>query len=170
MRKLLLAAVAVMGLSGSAAAVDPGVYYCVTERMVGIQPEREVKEGENPYHVPRFYGQIKPAKEKFIVKIQRIDETTRNHWCKGEPPLPEMVLYCSDLMVWEAILPEEKRSLWSMVRPLVSDTGLIFTNNGMTTLMISSNLEYVLSRMDLSDTTAATENYLEEGHCETFEE
>ncbi len=58
MRKLLLAAVAVMGMSGSAAAVDPGVYYCVTERMVGIRPEREAKEGEDPLDIPRFYARV----------------------------------------------------------------------------------------------------------------
>ena len=73
MRKLLLAAVAVVGMSGSVAAVDPGVYYCVTERMVGIQPEWEAKEGENIRNIPRSQGRIKPTKEKFIVKISRVD-------------------------------------------------------------------------------------------------
>ncbi len=110
MRTTILA-LALMLVSNLASAVEPGVYYCVTERMVGIQPERQPKEGEKFFDIPRFYGPLKPKKDKFIVKIQRIDETERKHWCKAEPSIPALVLYCSDFMKWEAILPDEKLSM-----------------------------------------------------------
>ena len=170
MRTTILALVLMLA-SNLAIAQEPGVYYCVTERMVGIQPERDAKEGEDLFDIPRSYGRVKPAKEKFIVKIQRIDETTRKQWCKGEPTTTTTVLYCSDLMEWEAILPDEKLALQSTLRPLVSHFGAVFTNNGTTTLMMTKR-NYVLSRLQfrLIPGSIALVNYLEEGHCETFEE
>ncbi len=176
MRKLLLAAVAVMGMSGSAAAVDPGVYYCVTERMVGIQPEREAKEGEDPLDIPRFYGQIKPETEKFIVKIRPVDETMRKSWCERFEERTEGVfwmaadLYCSDAIKWVAVLPQRKNPWPSFGRPLVSHNPNFFNANGTTTFMILDNLDYVLFHLDVPRLGGTTHNYLEEGHCETFQE
>ena len=81
MRTMILALVLLLA-SNLANAVEPGVYYCVTERMVGIQPEWDAKEGENIYKIPRLEAKITPSKEKFIVKIRTVDETKRRNWCE----------------------------------------------------------------------------------------
>ena len=188
MRKLLLAAVAVAGVSGSAAAVDPGVYYCVTERMVGIQPTRDAKESESLYDVPRFAGLIKPDKEKFIVKIRRIDETERKSQCKflwelkaeGEYmnwSMPD-VLYCgSDAIPWEAVLPREKVLPGMLTRggTLVSSSGEVFTAGGWAGTLASFNITLTDKNIVYTFTTlnrgnSGFGNYIEEGHCEAFEE
>ena len=175
MRKLLLAAVAVVGLGGSAAAAAPGVYYCVTERMVGIQPEREVKEGEIIRDIPRNQGQIKPTKERFIVKVSRIDLDNAPWKARcGNPPdypagppiflSPTDALYCSGLMLREAVLPSEKLGTWTL-QPLISVGGVLFSDGRTTTFWIDDGLTYQLSHLHGVDG-----NYLEEGYCETFEE
>ena len=81
--RTIISALALLLLSDLAVAVEPGVYYCVTERMAGIQADREAKEGEDIRNIPRFAGSIKPNKEKFIVKIRPVDENKRKTWCEG---------------------------------------------------------------------------------------
>ena len=144
--------------------------------MVGIQPERDAKEGESRHHVPRFYGRIKPDKEKFIVKIHAVAEG--DPLCADIPggrvwkrPVPEALL-CSGVMTMEAVLPKEKNSTvtaehgypFSLDYPLLSSFGNVFTD-GTTTFWIFPNLNYQLSTLE-----GVYGNYLEEGHCETFEE
>lgn len=80
MRTTILALVLLL-MSNLAVAVEPGVYYCVTERMAGIQAEWDAKDGENIYEIPRFEGSIQPNKEKFIVKIHPVDSAEREARC-----------------------------------------------------------------------------------------
>ena len=169
MRTMILALVLLL-TSNLAVAVEPGVYYCVTERMVGIQPEREAKEDENTLSIPRYAGRIATDAEKFIVKIQSIDETYRMALCAGAIAQADILvasaIYCSPSMKWEAILPQNKKSFYTMDYPLVGlrqDRGL-FTA-GLTTFWLYATLDFHLVRIG-----AGFGNYVEEGYCETFEE
>ena len=100
----------------TAFAVEPGVYYCVVERVVGIQPAQELKDNEAPRDVPRTWGRIKPAKEKFIVRIVKLDKTLPKYLCEDKQLSPNRALgmdqafYCSDGSVFEAILPKERKN------------------------------------------------------------
>ena len=167
---------AIMLTSQLAFAVEPGVYYCVTERMAGIQPERETKEGENIHELPRFVGKITPVKEKFVVKIRAIDKAERTAKCDVTPPPPEgfqivrpinELLFCSLLVDKEAILPEAKFATLDIInghRLFSGDGGIVFTTGATTTLWIYQDLRYQLSQLG-----GVHGNYVEEGYCETFE-
>ena len=172
MRTMILALVLLLMSSLAIAGVEPGVYYCVTERMAGIQPERETKEGENIHELPRFVGKITPVKEKFIVKIRHTDISERRAKCSADPDglgvfrgIPE-ILFCSIFATLEAVLPKAKMGSLDIIfdRRLLSDDGVIFTTGATTTLWIYQDLRYQLSQLG-----GVNGNYVEEGYCETFE-
>lgn len=181
MRTMILALLLVLA-SNLAVAVEPGVYYCVTERMVGIWPQRQATGEENFDYsdIPRKEGIIDrdftPGGKKFIVKISRIDETKRKSLCETVRTTPGPryaghVLYCSDVVVWEAYIPGGKLpSGMTVFGSLVSDNDVLFTADGSATLYIGmlgmeKGTYYTLTRLQ-----GAQGNFLEEGHCETFQE
>jgi len=154
--------------SNPAVAVEPGVYYCVTEHMVGIQPEREATEDEDVSDIPRFSGQIMPEKNHFVVKIPSLSRT-KPLWCKNvdqiDSAIMDQIVLCAKSVKWEAVLPDEKVTKFG-VNKLLSRNALLFTaNEGQTTFWITPNLNYQLAILD-----GIFGNYVEEGHCVIFKE
>ena len=56
-------------VNSTAVAIEPGVYYCITDRMVGIQPKDDETESKLKRWNNRFVGKLNPTKEKFIFKV-----------------------------------------------------------------------------------------------------
>ena len=177
MKKLLLAAAALVGLSSPAVGIEPGIYYCVTERMVGIQPNRRIAEGEDPSLIDRSWGRIEPNRGRFIVKIFNADVLDPDEACdqaiEDEKKSEELgvplsfvengdLMICSGLVRFIAHLPEEKKGL-SPPGLLVSGNGRHFTDGGATVFWIGSDLKYQLTQLK-----GSFGNWLEEGHCEHF--
>ena len=160
-------ALTLLSLHGSAADADgsvqewapePGVYRCMTQRMVGFH-----NEGAD-----RFAGKVRltPEEQRFWVKIQppELDEDERQ-FCKDYPAVPGSKV---SLIVWwhcaaelEATFSENK-SMLPMRGNKTAEPGHFRQAAGGSFFTLSPDLAYVL--FDGFD--AKKRLYLEEGICE----
>ena len=133
------------------ADLKAGVYFCYTEKQVGIQGEEFPQNIENTNKLKwmmnnRYAGLTKPKKEKFIIKIKKVGEEAY------ELELPLGRLSEIDKL--------------NGIRILTSSSSLpnLFIGEA-TTFLIYESLSFFLSYLN-----GFFGNYVEEGKCETFEE
>jgi hypothetical protein len=158
MRKLLFAAIAAIGLSGPAEAASPGIYQCVTHRLVGMQYARDKRAGEDPTAVPREYGKLEPRVPAFTVEISEIFDEARTA-CDVIGPMPTEFIYCkSGSYLARAQLGESKGGL---DRIYYSHSGSMFIGDFGTFWLTVDGL-YTLVRLDPGA------KVLEEGRCTMF--
>jgi len=164
------------------AEVKLGIYYCYTEKMVGIQPKNVPanieKDEEKKYdwmEKNRTAGSLKPSKGKFIIKIKKHDwknefpkltsselKKFKEGYCRKPSSYIDEVIKCSNPPIYELEIPSEKIARGGKLYSFQSPNRFRGTN---TYFMMSRNLSYVLTNLQW-----VFGNYLEEGQCETFQE
>jgi len=155
--------------------LEPGTYYCLTENLVGIQPIKlpsNINDTSNPQWVNkknRSAGALKPEKDKFVVKVERVDlkeKLAKGCFADSKPGLfsnPPANSCNADLKI---TLPKEK------VKNYESSFGKLYSNNLGNMFTNTFNIFWVFGEGRLHYTSVSLAgiygNYLEEGSCEAF--
>lgn len=143
---------AVQAQSGN---ISPGVYYCVTDRMAGIQPQAvEAVPAEG-----RVSGQMKPRTPTFAVTIERYAPRDDSTDCQKGGPVADLA--CTSAQ-WVARLPEDKADMFG-TRLYARDNPNVY-HAGTAIFWIAADGSYSLARL-----FGLKGNSVEEGRCQTLE-
>jgi hypothetical protein len=175
MRRVLLSSLILSVLEPtSTVAQEPGVYFCIVEKLAGIQPEREPSDADRKdektiaewkRNTKRSTGALTRNPERFVLRVspfQWKDETEREVQCQlalmgfGLEPL----IRCSGRVKFTAELTSRGRDGGSL--RLFSIGGNIF-HGDFDVLWLAGDLSY-----SLVSNTGLTGSFAEEGKCQTF--
>jgi len=184
MKKFLLCFVLLFSFNALAddTVRKPGIYYCYTEKLVGIQPTEMPKSNLSAVEKKewkkknRIASKLNPIKEKFIIKIKTFNwdyvgkklkppfsgDAAKMLKCNSSSSITRIMM-CLDKVKYIVELPMEKNG-FSIEREPISTNGYTFFND-YTMFWLNGNLEYSLAIFRGIDGS-----YLEEGKCETFTE
>lgn len=133
--------------------ISPGVYYCITDRMAGIQPQ-------SPEAVAaRVSGQMKPRTPTFAVTIEKYAPGAESADCQRGGPVADLA--CSSAQ-WVAKLPEDKADMFG-IRLYARDNPNVY-HGGTAIFWIAADGSYSLARL-----FGTKGNSVEEGRCQTLE-
>ena len=147
MTKLIIIIIFIFLLPCQAYAIKPGVYFCYTENLVGIQkskkfPENLAQEKMWDWMRNNRKGSVlKPIIKKFVIKVKKLGVKS-----------------------YELELPKKKIGQLAKRNILQSSDSYMFKEH-YTTFFISDPLHYVIAKIN-----GIFGNYLEEGQCEIFDE
>lgn len=156
MRRVVVAAV--MGLvaaNAQAGNIVPGTYYCVTDRMVGIQPQGEAAE----VPMQRVAGAMVPRNPTFAVVIEAYTPNPDGGDCLKGGPTADLACRTAQ---WVARLPDDKADMFS-TRLYARDNPNVF-HAGTAIFWMAANGSYSLARL-----FGDRGNSVEEGRCQTLE-
>ncbi len=146
MRTMILAVILLL-TSNLAIAVEPGVYSCIIDRMVGIQSQ------------PDYHGEIQPNLSTFVVEISNAPPLSGST-CDTESLKKlgiRIFIMCNSYNLMTAVIPKEEHFVSDNKEYFYGDFGQVFH--------FKHDLSY--TRFNYSSWQGFA--YLEEGHCETFE-
>lgn len=157
MRVLWAAALFVVPVVAGAAEdgnISPGVYYCVTDRMVGIQPQ----DG-GAGSAERVSGQMTPRTLTFTVSIEKFAPTGEGVDCQAGGPTRDLACRTAQ---WVARLPDDKADMFGN-RLYARDNPNVY-HAATTIFWIAADGSYSLARL-----FGNKGNSVEEGRCQTFQ-
>lgn len=135
--------------------ISPGVYYCVTDRMAGIQPQVT----ETMTAAQRVSGQMKPRTPTFAVTIEKYAPREDSADCQRGGPVADLA--CTSAQ-WVAKLPEDKADMFA-TRLYARDNPNVY-HAGTAIFWIAADGSYSLARL-----FGTRGNSVEEGRCHTLE-
>lgn len=159
MWRLLVGVLAVLPCGAALAQsgnISPGVYYCVTDRMAGIQPQaaESVAAAEG-----RVSGQMKPRTPTFAVIIEKYAPREDAADCQKGGPMADLACMSGQ---WVAKLPEDKADMFG-TRMYARDNPNVY-HAGTAIFWIAADGSYSLARL-----FGNKGNSVEEGRCQTLE-
>jgi hypothetical protein len=155
MRSLLVTVFALFPVAAAAAGnIAPGVYYCITDRMVGIQPPADpVAEAE------RASGKMVPRTPTFAVTIEKYTPNGEGADCQAGGPVADLACRSGQ---WMAKLPDDKADMFTN-RLYARDNPNVY-HAGTAIFWIAADGTYSLARL-----FGTGGNSVEEGRCQTFD-
>lgn len=129
--------------------IKPGTYYCVTDRMAGIQPS----EAE------RVSGLITPRTPTFAVTIEKYTPSAEAAECRSGGPVADLACKSGQ---WVARLPDDKADMFA-TRLFARDNPNVY-HGGTAIFWIAADGSYSLARL-----FGNKGNSVEEGRCQTLE-
>lgn len=158
MWRWLMGALAVLSGGGALAQgenISPGVYYCITDRMAGIQPQAVDAVATEA----RVSGQMKPRTPTFAVTIEKYAPYGDSADCRRGGPVADLA--CTSAQ-WVAKLPEDKADMFG-IRLYARDTPNVY-HAGTAIFWIAADGSYSLARL-----FGNKGNSVEEGRCQTLQ-
>lgn len=156
MRTVLAAALCLVPFTAIAAEgnVAPGIYYCVTDRMVGIQPQEGAASPAD-----RVLGQMTPRTMTFVVSIEKYTPNPESIDCAAGGPTRDLACRSGQ---WVARLPEDKADM--LGNKLYARDNPNVYHAATTIFWMASDGSYSLARL-----FGNKGNSVEEGRCQTFQ-
>lgn len=157
MRSQLAAAfILVPAVAGAAENIAPGTYYCITDRMVGIQPPAPT---EAAAAAERVSGPMKPRTPTFALTIEKYTPNGEGADCRGGGPVADLACHSGQ---WVAKLPDDKADMFGN-KLYARDNPNVY-HAGTAILWIAADGSYSLARL-----FGDKGNSVEEGRCQTFD-
>lgn len=155
MRWLGIAVCAVLPFAAHAAEsnIVPGTYYCITDRMVGIQPQEGAESAAD-----RVLGQMTPRTLTFVVSIEKYTPNPEGADCLGGGPIRDLACRSGQ---WMARLPEDKADM--LGNKLYGRDNPNVYHAATTIFWLAADGSYSLARL-----FGNRGNSVEEGRCQTF--
>lgn len=140
--------------AGAAENVTPGVYYCITDRMVGIQPPAEAGGAAE-----RVSGMMTPRTPTFAVTIEKYAPTGEERDCQAGGPIADLACRSGQ---WLARLPGDKADMFG-TKLYARDNPNVY-HAGTAIFWLAADGSYSLARL-----FGNKGNSVEEGRCQTFD-